>query len=73
MINQINSKKIWRNLLIFMYCAAGSDLLIGIIFGPNYFLIGLALVLLVLSTNISALLIQQQKTISEQFTQVEEI
>ena len=65
MLNLKNSKKVYRNLLIFMFCTAIFDLIVGLLSGPNYFLILMAGSLITSSSGISALLIKQSTESSE--------
>ncbi|UYP46291.1 hypothetical protein NEF87_002576 [Candidatus Lokiarchaeum ossiferum] len=63
MANPKISRKVYRNLLIFMFCTAIFDLIVGLISGPNYFLILMAGSLIVSSSGISALIIKQSTEI----------
>ena len=65
MLNLKNSKKIYRTLLIFMFCSAIFDLIVGLLSGPNYFLILMAGSLIASSSGISALLIRQSSESTE--------
>ncbi|WP_371801855.1 hypothetical protein [Candidatus Lokiarchaeum ossiferum] len=63
MANPKISRKVYRNLLIFMFCTAIFDLIVGLLSGPNYFLILMAGSLIVSSSGISALIIKQSTEI----------